>query len=51
MRGALLKRVVRGGSWFSYARFCRLAFRFASHPDFRVHRVGFRLVVGVQRCG
>ena len=36
-------RVVRGGSWFYYARYLRSADRFP-HPDGRDTNVGFRLV-------
>ena len=39
-------RVVRGGSWFYHAGFCRAAFRFGSGPDFRRYDLGFRLAAG-----
>ena len=37
-------RVLRGGSWYSYARFCRSAYRDSYTPDFRLINLGFRLV-------
>jgi len=37
-------RVQRGGSWGTYARFCRSAHRDHAYPDARGNRVGFRLV-------
>lgn len=37
-------RVVRGGSWYSYPRNCRSAYRFTSSPDFRDYVFGFRVV-------
>jgi len=36
-------RVLRGGSWNFYDRFCRSANRFSRDPAFRVSYVGFRL--------
>jgi len=38
-------RVVRGGSWFISARFCRAAYRLAVHPSLRYDSLGFRLVL------
>ena len=35
-------RVVRGGSWFDYARFCRCAYRTRVAPDSRSDGLGFR---------
>ncbi|MEM9025295.1 MAG: formylglycine-generating enzyme family protein [Verrucomicrobiota bacterium] len=40
------KRCLRGGSWISYARYCRSAYRDALDPGFRFDRFGFRLAVG-----
>ena len=37
-------RVYRGGSWDFDVEECRLASRFADHPGYRNHGVGFRLV-------
>ncbi len=40
-------RVFRGGSWYSYARFVRAAFRFSDGPRNRIDDVGFRLARSV----
>ncbi len=37
-----LDRVVRGGSWHIYARFCRSAVRGSSRPDSQLYGFGFR---------
>ena len=37
-------RVFRGGSWYSYAQFCRSAFRNSSNPDYRYCNLGVRVV-------
>ena len=37
-------RVLRGGSWYSNASYCRLANRIRNIPDNRIAIVGFRLV-------
>ena len=37
-------RVLRGGSFWCYTRFCRSACRSRSNPDIRSGRFGFRLV-------
>jgi formylglycine-generating enzyme len=37
-------RVLRGGSWCYFARFCRSARRYGDYPGFRDYFVGFRLV-------
>jgi formylglycine-generating enzyme required for sulfatase activity len=37
-------RVIRGGSWSSYARFCRSAGRYRYDPRFRYCNLGFRLL-------
>jgi formylglycine-generating enzyme required for sulfatase activity len=39
-----LKRVVRGGSWFSSAKTCRAASRFSWSPEFGSSSIGLRLV-------
>ncbi|RJP26266.1 MAG: formylglycine-generating enzyme family protein [Candidatus Omnitrophota bacterium] len=38
-------RVVRGGHWFGYARYCRSAYRMSRtpEPDYRDNYIGFRL--------
>jgi formylglycine-generating enzyme required for sulfatase activity len=36
-------RVIRGGSWYGDARFCRSADRYGSDPGFRYGGLGFRL--------
>jgi formylglycine-generating enzyme required for sulfatase activity len=38
-------RVLRGGSWYIFADFCRTAIRFWINPDYRDSRGGFRLVL------
>jgi formylglycine-generating enzyme required for sulfatase activity len=38
-------RVLRGGSWINYARFCRSASRFDSVPSLRYANSGFRLAL------
>ncbi len=38
------RRAVRGGSWWSYSRFCRSAARVRNSPDQAFHTLGFRLV-------
>jgi len=42
-RGAY--RVVRGGGWDYFARYCRSAFRYRFTPAYRYFNVGFRLVL------
>jgi len=39
-RGSI--RVCRGGSWLSSADFCRVAYRYYPHPDYRFNYLGFR---------
>jgi len=38
------RRMLRGGSWFSYPRLCRSAYRLDNFPDLRVNLFGFRVV-------
>jgi len=38
------RRVVRGGSWSSFPRICRSAYRGFNYPDFRYDLIGFRVV-------
>lgn len=37
-------KVIRGGFWYDYARYCRSAYRFSDFPTFWVYDVGFRVV-------
>jgi len=39
-------RVYRGGSWIHDARLVRAAYRYANHPGYRLHALGFRLARG-----
>jgi formylglycine-generating enzyme required for sulfatase activity len=41
-----VSRVLRGGSWFNYGRYCRSAHRFRSVPSHRYYSFGFRLARG-----
>jgi len=36
-------RLIRGGSWSLYARFCRAAYRGRDWPGHRFNDIGFRL--------
>lgn len=38
------ERVVKGGSWYFYARCCRSAFRMHTKEDTASHNIGFRIV-------
>ena len=38
-------RVHRGGSWYGYARNCRVSNRFCNSPDTHYYNLGFRLVL------
>ncbi len=38
-------RVLRGGSWISSDKYCRVSARYMSAPDYRCHCYGLRLVV------
>ncbi len=40
------RRVLRGGSWISFGRFCRSAFRFGDGPSVGYDSYGFRLARG-----
>jgi formylglycine-generating enzyme required for sulfatase activity len=42
-------RVLRGGSWFLYGRYCRSASRIWYHPASRNQKIGFRLAQGHQQ--
>lgn len=37
-------RILRGGSWYYYARCCRAAFRFYAEPETYSNQIGFRVV-------
>ena len=37
-------RVLRGGSWISYERNCRSAYRYYRSPGYRINNFGFRRV-------
>ncbi len=45
-------RILRGGCWYDYANFCRVAFRFdgfiLSGPDIRNYINGFRIVLDLE---
>jgi formylglycine-generating enzyme len=36
-------RVLRGGTWLLFARYCRVSYRFRNSPNFRASLVGFRV--------
>jgi formylglycine-generating enzyme required for sulfatase activity len=36
-------RVLRGGSWMLFARYCRVSYRFRNSPSFRASLIGFRV--------
>jgi formylglycine-generating enzyme len=36
-------RVLRGGSWLLFARYCRVSYRFRNSPNFRASLIGFRV--------
>ena len=38
-------RVLRGGSWYGSAQFCRVAYRYGYCPDYRDYSYGFRLAL------
>ena len=44
-------RVIRGGCYFNFAVYCRPAYRYNWHPDFRYDDVGFRVVLSLQSVG
>ncbi|PZO46859.1 MAG: formylglycine-generating enzyme family protein [Phormidesmis priestleyi] len=43
------RRVRRGGSWYSFPRDCRSAYRYFSAPDYRFNRIGFRVSCSAPR--
>jgi formylglycine-generating enzyme len=36
-------RVLRGGSWLLFARYCRVSYRFRNSPNFHASLIGFRV--------
>lgn len=44
-------RVLRGGSWCDYGKYCRSSFRDGEEPDFRFYGVGFRVAVSESPLG
>jgi formylglycine-generating enzyme required for sulfatase activity len=42
-------RIIRGGSWISSEKYCRVAVRYTSAPGFRCHCYGLRLVTSLGR--
>jgi formylglycine-generating enzyme required for sulfatase activity len=42
-------RVIRGGSWYYYPRYCRSAFRYLNNPRGTSQYLGFRVVCGAPR--
>jgi formylglycine-generating enzyme required for sulfatase activity len=36
-------RVLRGGSWMLFSRYCRISYRFRNSPHFRASLIGFRV--------
>ena len=43
--GVGFNRVLRGGSWYSRARDCRVSYRYIKYSDIRDDNIGFRLVL------
>ena len=43
-----VSRVLRGGSWYDYGRYCRSAYRVRSAPSDQFNRNGFRLLIQAQ---
>ena len=41
-------RILRGGSWYNEARYCRATFRLSGCPDLKLSRYGFRVVKLIQ---
>ena len=49
MAAAALSRVLRGGSYWFFAGYCRSAFRLRDTPDYRIINLGFRVALGPSR--
>ncbi len=43
-------RVIRGGAWYDYPRYCRCAFRIRLNPDLTRNDIGFRVVCAALRA-
>jgi formylglycine-generating enzyme required for sulfatase activity len=44
LTGDSSSKLLRGGSWYGYPRFCRSAYRIRNQPDDSYYNVGFRVV-------
>ncbi|PSB05423.1 protein kinase, partial [filamentous cyanobacterium CCP2] len=46
--GGSNRRLLRGGSWVNFPRYCRSAIRDTNFPDYRVNSLGFRVVLSAR---
>jgi len=37
-------RIKRGGSWYGYASYCEVTYRYNSYPYLRLNDIGFRVL-------